>query len=82
MFDAVSAWFSVAVPLIVTAPVGASLTLVDRRGRRTRDALGRAMAVGVSRHHIDGVADVGIAQRVGRAGRPGDIDRRRAATGS
>ena len=31
------------------------------------------MAVGVLRHHIDGVTDVGIAQRIGAASRPGHI---------
>ena len=32
------------------------------------------MTVGILRHHVDGVADVGIAQRIGRPGRAGDID--------
>ena len=45
----------------------------DRRGRIARHALQRAAAVGVACHHIDGVADVGRAQRVGGAGRPRDV---------
>jgi len=43
VFDAVSTWFSCAVPLIVTVPVGGSLTLVTAAVRRTGHALQRAI---------------------------------------
>src|SRR6185437_233816 len=46
----------------------------DGRGRCTRLALQCAVAIGVARHHIDGMADIGIAERVGRASRAGDVD--------
>ena len=36
-------------------------------------ALRRALAVREARHHTDAGADIGVAQRVGRAGGAGDI---------
>ena len=61
------------MPLIVTPPVGASLTLATAAVVRAGHALGRALAVGVARHHSTAAADIGLAERVGGPGRAGDV---------
>ena len=70
---AVSVWPWVGVPVMVTEPVGASLTLATAAvALPGRDAFRRAVPIGVAGGDGDGLADLGFGQHEGWTGRPGN----------